>query len=762
MQASNQHERRRNRSTCGRTHAPVDSLLVTTQDVAFACDPLGENVVLSLEGRECMDDLASFEIVVHAPGEVDLEALLRAPCVVVLSDPEEGTARVIQFVVMEAAEAAGRGRDRVLSLRLADPLAPLALRAGYRVFQDKTSEEVVTEVLVGAGVPRDVIVARLAGQYPLYPLCTQHGESEWDFVRRLLAREGISFWTETAEDGAWRVLLGDGAASHDGIDGDPRLPFAGPGATRARGVRALLSLAWEEGLSHDRVFVRDFDVEHPDVYVDGEAGEGALEWLEVPACVPDARAAAARARRRLEQLRRDEVRVTATSDCMRLCPGRQIDVAGGGADLFDQRYLVSEVHHTFSRPLRDGGASSPYRNEIILRPTRGERGVERPPHRPAILETPRFHHIESAVVTGPPGEEVHTDPLGRVKVRFLWDRSGITDDRSSSWVRAMQWPLGGAMMLPRVGFEVAVSYLDGLADRPFVLGRLYNTTAVYPYVLPAARGVTALQSWTSPGNGATQEIRLGDDAGAEAFYVHASRDLSVRVGGDHTQKVDGDETHVVGLGLAAHVAGAEDVTIGGNQSVDVGKPIHLAVKGANAESMATEIVSVTGNRVVLAGGGYEESVGGAYALQCNQSNTKTTGNFTRVVGGSKLVSAGLSVTENVAGARTYVCQGARVITCAGAYSESVQGGKRSAAGAVNESAAADWGIAAPTGKLASGQVELRAGGKFSVSAPQITIDVSGSLTAGALEIAGGALRATRGTTSIEGMVKRDRGGEVGG
>ncbi|HVK66980.1 MAG TPA: type VI secretion system tip protein TssI/VgrG [Polyangium sp.] len=735
---------------------------MTTQDVAFACEPLGETVVLSLDGREIMDDLSSFEIVVHAASEVDLEALVRAPCVIVLSDPEEGTARAIQLVVMEVAEEGGRGRDRALSLRLADPLAPLALRDGVRVFQDKTSEEVVTEVLAGAGVPRDGIVARLSGEYPLYPLCTQHGEAEWDFVRRLLAREGISFWTETAEDGVWRVLFGDGTASHEGIDGDPRLPFAGPGATRARGVRALLSLAWEAGLSHDRVFVRDFDVDHPDVYLDGEAGEGALEWLEVPALVPDARAAAARAKRRLEQLRRDEVKVTATSDCMRLQPGRLVEVVGGGVDLFDQRFLVSEVRHTFARPLRDGGKGSPYRNEVVLRPTRGEGGEERPPHRPAIRKEPRIHHVESAVVTGPPDEEIHTDSLGRVKVRFLWDRSGITDDRSSSWVRAMQWPLGGAMMIPRVGFEVAVSFLDGLPDRPFVLGRLYNATAVHPYVLPSARAVTALQSWTSPEDGTTQEIRFGDEAGAEAFFVHASRDLSVRVGGDHRQTTDGDEAHVVGLGLAAHVAGAEDVTIGGSQRLDVGKPVHVAVDGANAESMAAEIVAVTGNRVVLAGGGYEESVGGAYVLQCNQSNTKTTGTFSRIVGGSKFVSAGLSVTESVAGARTYVCRGARVVTCAGAYSESVKGGKRSTAGVVTENAAADHGIAGPTGKLASGEVALRAGGTFSIAASQITINVSGALSAGALSITGGALRATSGTTSIEGTVKRDQGGEVGG
>lgn len=734
---------------------------MTTPDVAFACEPLGESVVLSLRGREAMDELAWFEIVVAPVGEVSREALVLSPAMLVFSDPEEGSARAVQLVVTEVAETAEGGRDRVLSLRLEDPLSLLAHRAGYRVFLDKTSAEVVTEILCGAGVPEASIEARLAGAYAAWPEHVQHGEDEWSFVRRLLADEGISLWTETAEDGAYRVILGDAAGSYEGIDGDPRLPFAGAEATRTKGARALLSLAWEASLSHDRVMVRDFDVDQPDVYVDGEAGSGALEWFEYPARVPDARAAEVRAARRLEQLRRDEARAVATSDCMRLRPGRLVAIAGGGAELFEQRFLVSEVGHHFARPLRDGGQGSPYRNELVLRPTRGDEGEDRPPFRPAIVRPPRVHHVESAVVTGPAGEEIHVDSLGRVKLRRLWDRSGIEDDHSSSWARTMQWPVGGPMMLPRVGWEVAVGYLDGLAERPFVLSRLYNATAVHPYALPGASAVTALQSWTSPSDGTTQEIRLGDDAGAEGFYVHASRDLDLRVGGSRETKIDGDETHIVGIGLVTQIGGSETHSVSGSQSADAGSAMFVDVKGTNAESMAMELVKVTGNRSIASGGGYQESVGGAYALQCNQSNTKVTGAFTRIVGGSKLVSAGISMTESVAGARTYVCRGSRVVTCGGTYGESVKGGKRSGAGPVTESAATDHGTSAPIGKLSSGTLTQRAGAKVSIQAARVSIDVAGSLDAGALSISGGAARATSGTTSLEGMIQREGGGQVG-
>ncbi|UQA58483.1 type VI secretion system Vgr family protein [Polyangium aurulentum] len=733
---------------------------MTSIDVALSSHSLGGCTVLSLEGREAMDELAVFDVRVGVAGDVDLDALVRAPVLLTIVDPEEGSTRAAALVVQSAACEAGVGRDRVLHLRLVDPLFSLFLREGYRVFLDETVEGAVTEVLAGAGVPRSAIAPRLAGEYPRHPQIVQHGETEWDFVRRLLSDDGISIWTETAEDGTWRVVFGDGASSHDGIDGDTRLPYAGGGGARAPGVRALFALAWEESVAHDRVMVRELDVDQPDVFIDGEAGSGALEWLEYPARVPHARAAKAKAERRLEQLRRDEARVTAESDCVRLRPGRLLSIAGGG-DLFEQRMLVTEVRHHFARPLKDGGAGSPYRSEVVLRPTRGAEGEARPHHRPPILGAPRLSHMESAVVTGAPGEEIHVDHLGRVKLRFLWDRSGVTDDRSSSWTRGLQWPLAGAMLLPRVGWEVAVGFLDGLPERPFVLGRLYNATAVHPYPLPASRAVTAVQSWTSPEDGTTQGIRLGDDAGGEEFSLHAARDLTVSVGGSAKTVIDGNETHAVGLSLSTSVLDAYGVTVGGDQTIDVKEPIRITIDGANREVVAAETIDVVGNRAVLADGQYLEAIGGLYGVQCNQSNTKTTGDFMRIVAGAHIIGSGLGVTESVGGVRTYVCQGARIVQCAGAYSESVTGGKQSSAGAVRHSATGDLGTAAPVGTFTSGLLDASAGGKFSIRAGVVNIVASAGIEAGSLQIKGSAVKVTSGKATIRGTTKRQRGGEVG-
>lgn len=733
-------------------------------EIALGCEAIGACTVLSLEGREAMSALSSWEVRVHTEGEVDLEALIGAPATIALVDPAEGTARAVALIVTDAACEAQRGRDRVYALQLSDPAALLELRAGYRVFLEKTTEQIVAEVLRDAGIPGDALVPRLAGAYPARSQCVQYGETEWAFVERLLADEGISCWFETTIAGKPRIFLGDEAGSHDGIEGNTALVFAGEGGTGGTGARALHALAWEEQVVPERVMVRDFDVRQPDVYIEGEAGEGDLEVFEYPANVPTSDAARQRAQRRLEQLQRERVTVSATTDCIRVQPGRVLSIAGAGAELFEQRMLVAEVRHSYAQPLRDGGKGAPYRAQVTLRPTKGSDGAELPAHRPRVAPAPRVEHLESAVTTGPGGEEIHVDDLGRVKLRFLWDRSGIRDDRSSDWARALQYPLGASMFLPRVGWEVAIGYLDGLPERPFVLGRLYNATAVPPYALPGAGATTSFQSQSSPRSGMTQEIRMGDGAGKEEFFVHASKDLSVKVGGSQTTEVGSDEEHLVLLSLTKSVTGDWNVTIGAQQNVAVGKELVVVADGSNTEMVAAvEMINVTGNRAVVADGSYAELIGGSYGIQCNQSNANTSGVFTRAVGGSKGLTCGLGAAEAVAGARTYVCRGSRVITCSGNYGEGIYGGKRSSVGAVNEKAGGNLGVQATVGRLsASGATTLRAGSKFSISAPSVTIDVSGSLLAETLEIGGGALKTKGGTTEIDGDTTRVRGGEVGG
>ena len=78
-----------------------------------------------------------------------------------------------------------------------------------------------------------------------------------------------------------------------------------------------------------------------------------------------------------------------------------------------------------------------------------------------------------------------------------WDRRGTQDEKSSCWVRAAQPWAGngwGAMMIPRIGQEVVVSFLEGDPDRPLITGNVYNAQQTAPYQLPGKMTTSTIRS----------------------------------------------------------------------------------------------------------------------------------------------------------------------------------------------------------------------------------------------------------------------------
>ena len=95
---------------------------------------------------------------------------------------------------------------------------------------------------------------------------------------------------------------------------------------------------------------------------------------------------------------------------------------------------------------------------------------------------------QTAIVVGPQGQthpqgadELYTDRLGRIKVKFHWQANPFAPRRANSdhscWVRVMQRAAtagGGHQFIPRIGQEVLVGFLGNDIDRPVVIASLYN------------------------------------------------------------------------------------------------------------------------------------------------------------------------------------------------------------------------------------------------------------------------------------------------
>lgn len=157
-------------------------------------------------------------------------------------------------------------------------------------------------------------------------------------------------------------------------------------------------------------------------------------------------------------------------------------------------YLILSVDHEASNNYPAGATAPSYyentftciRKAIRWRP--GRNYHSKPCANPGV---------QTAIVVGPAGQDIHTDDLGRVKVQFHWDRLGKSDDNSSAWIRVMTPAAGGEfgqIRLPRVGEEVVVVYPDGNIDHPLILGAVYNGKHLPPWMLPAQAALSGLRS----------------------------------------------------------------------------------------------------------------------------------------------------------------------------------------------------------------------------------------------------------------------------
>ncbi len=168
-------------------------------------------------------------------------------------------------------------------------------------------------------------------------------------------------------------------------------------------------------------------------------------------------------------------------------------------------------------------------------------------------------------------------------MQFHWDRLGEMDDKTTCWIRCMQTWAGkgwGAFVLPRVGMEVVVSFVDGDLDRPLVTGCVYNGDNPGPYDQPTKKMVSTFKTNSYPGGNGYNELRFDDSKNAEEIWIHGEKDWNTVIENDLDRKVYHDETQLVSNNRSRTVGNCETVNVGVNRTKSVGSNETLNV-GAN-------------------------------------------------------------------------------------------------------------------------------------------------------------------------------------
>jgi type VI secretion system secreted protein VgrG len=303
----------------------------------------------------------------------------------------------------------------------------------------------------------------------------------------------------------------------------------------------------------------------------------------------------------LEQLRQGAREVHGVSMCRRLLPGHRFELTEHEADPLNAGYVVTHVEHTGVTPEAARGSLRVYENrfrcvpaEVPFRPARPARVVQQV--------------TESAIVVGPEGQEIYTDPLGRVKVQFPWDRGGKRNEHSSCWMRVMQPWAGagwGGQFIPRIGMEVVVAFLGGDVDRPMVMGAVYNAASLPPLKLPEKKTQSGIRSQSTPGGGGYNEIMFEDTAGGELLSIRAQRNLDASAANDVRATAGRDHVITTGRNAARDVEKDDALHVGGNRTVRVDGALFEQIAGSSSSACAGDRhARLSGDDTVETGGGH--------------------------------------------------------------------------------------------------------------------------------------------------------------
>jgi type VI secretion system secreted protein VgrG len=628
-------------------------------------------------------------------------------------DDAHGRIRHYDGITDRVRFLAHQGDVFVFEVRLRPALAALEHREGSRIFQDKTPVDVVKAILADAGVDEHV-EWRLRQTYAPREFLCQYRETEMNFVHRLLEDEGIFYFFDHSADGH-TLIFADDSAAFVTPPGQKQVVLA-PRTGAAPGAQPLLGLHRDKTLRATEVVLRDYDFEKPDVFPQAglpAPGPFAIQHFEYPGGFTKGGEGTRRALGRIRALRGDVDLCRGKSRAAGLGCGAPATIEGVNEPFLNGEFVVLELT---SKGEAGGEACE---NDFAAIPK------DAPFSPPRRAKKPRIRGIQTAVVTGPKNEpqSIHVDKYGRIKVRFLWDRSAKQDDTSSCWMRVSQLGLGGSMILPRVGWEVAVAFLDGDPDRPIVLGRTYNAEHTPPYAQPGAAADSSMKSMSTPGGAGHNELKMSDTKGKQGHGVSSQKDLNASTGNDKNETVGVDDDLSVGANYNVTIGSNETSSISANQSIDVGNALQVKVGGAQS-------VVVGGNEQAHAKADYTEKVGGAraYSVGGNQITISCgvrqdiSGDFSRNVGAVQLNMSLASIDDNMLS--TYDEKAGALILrlVKGADAEQVGVNKQQTSVAAELHVVGGLSTSAKGVKQLIGGVHLqKIAGDFIVQAPQIIL-----------------------------------------
>lgn len=559
----------------------------------------------------------------------------------------------------------------------------------FKVYQNKSIPTIVAEVIGRHKHPSVRFSDRTLGAKRVWEYVVQFGESDLNFIRRVLEQEGVYFYFEHAENQHTLVMV-DSPTAHAPFPGYDSLVYdIAANGGRLTPDEFVASMAVRKSIEPPRHAHTDYNFKTPStsLLVDSqgkaESYNSAYEVFEYPGEYENTGEGKHYSKLRHEEAQARQQLFTAQTAARGVSAGFLLNIECKDNPAFAKSLLITStlinVHE--AQPEANGGSQSDFDCQFqaieAAQPFRPER-KSRKPHVKGPLP---------ALVVGPEGREIHTDEFGRIKVQFYWDRYGKRNQDSSCWVRVATPAAGkgwGFIAIPRIGQEVVVSFEEGDPDRPLVTGVAYNAEQTVPYPLPDHKTVSGWRTRSSekgsPSN--FNELRFEDKLGSEYVWFQAEKDYLGLIKNNSTTEIGGDSNHLLHGNLIEEIKADVSRKVLGQVKQEISKAMHLTVNDdllAKVEGLLGLInngqiaISTTGQCSLKSGGSTDLDASG-------NLNLSTSGQGNVKAGSSLKLTAGASLSLNVGGSSITISP-AGIVLSAPSISVGSGGGGGGAAGA---------------------------------------------------------------------------------
>lgn len=329
------------------------------------------------------------------------------------------------FKQLQLSSTPEGGLISLYEVRLYPQLWFLKFNKDYRIFQNQSTLDIVSGLLAENGllhvsVPKILGTSIAEHADPVRPYCVQYGESDFDFISRLLEERGFYYFFDHK---AFQHYLRISFTPQDhhfcpAVDTIEILD------TNFKGneLNKILTYEISSSMQPQHHVLIDYNYSMASLEMAAHVpsiGEGGVVY-EYPATVEQLSDGHTKAIHLTEGEETGAITLAGTSCAPFFSPGFKFTLSGHQNVLFDEKvFTLQTVTHTIIDPrkakhgdLLYTNSFSAYLSEVNYRPERK-------------TPKPRIHGAQTALVISPGGEEVWTDGQGRVKVQFHWNHRGF-------------------------------------------------------------------------------------------------------------------------------------------------------------------------------------------------------------------------------------------------------------------------------------------------------------------------------------------------